>query len=79
VRSTHFLLIASKNGAKMSITIKGNAGDYLIRNEFSILEVKLDKTGNQTGESKVHVIADSIEDQDDRIMVIQKLRELEKI
>ncbi|MFZ1289837.1 MAG: hypothetical protein WAR79_07090 [Melioribacteraceae bacterium] len=62
----------------MSFTVKGNSGKFFIKNESSILELKIDETGNQTGESKVHVITDSIENQEDRILVIQKLKEFRK-
>ena len=59
----------------MSFTVNGNSDEFFIKNESSILALKLDETGNQTGERKVHVITDSNENQDDRILVIQKLKE----
>lgn len=50
----------------MTQTIKGNNGDYLIKNENTIIQYKLDDDGNHTGESVMHIITDSIEDPEDR-------------
>lgn len=59
----------------MNIVVKGNLAEFVIRNESSILELKLDELGNQTGESIIHVITDSIENQEDRELVNKKLEE----
>ena len=59
----------------MSFIVKGNSGEFVIKNESSILELKIDELGNQTGESVVHAITDSIENHEDRALVDQKLEE----
>jgi hypothetical protein len=63
----------------MSLIIRGNAGEFVIKNESSILEIKIDELGNQTGESIVHVITDSIENQEDRALVNQKIEEYKSL
>ena len=59
----------------MNFIVKGNSAEFIIKNESSILELKIDESGNQTGESVVHVITDSIENQEDRKLVDKKLEE----
>jgi hypothetical protein len=55
--------------------VKGKEGDYIVKNESSILQYKLDENGNQTGESVLHIITDSIENQEDRSEVAKKIEE----
>jgi len=59
----------------MDIRVKGKDGEYLVKNRSSILQYKIDMNGNQTGESVLHIITDSIENSDDRIKITEKLRE----
>lgn len=59
----------------MELKVKGNEGDYLVRNESSILQYKHDELGNKTGESVLHIITDSIENQEDRNKVNSKIEE----
>ncbi len=61
----------------MSYQLKGNAKEYLIKSDTNILEFKLDEYGNHTGESKVHIITDSIENNEDRTIITEKLKELD--
>ncbi|MCB0744540.1 MAG: hypothetical protein H6613_10485 [Ignavibacteriales bacterium] len=61
----------------MNKKVKGNAGEFLIKNSSTILELKVDENGNKTGESLVHIISDSIEDQYDRNLVNEKLVEFQ--
>ena len=61
----------------MNKKVKGNAGEFLIKNSSTILELKVDENGNKTGESLVHIISDSIEDQFDRNLVNEKLVEFQ--
>ena len=61
----------------MNKKVKGNAGEFLIKNSSTILELKVDENGNKTGESFVHIISDSIEDQYDRNLVNEKLVEFQ--
>jgi hypothetical protein len=59
----------------MFMEVKGKEGDYIVKNESSILQYKLDENGNQTGESVLHIITDSIENQEDRSEVAKKIEE----
>ena len=61
----------------MNKKVRGNAGEFLIKNSSTILELKVDENGNKTGESLVHIISDSIEDQYDRNLVNEKLVEFQ--
>ena len=61
----------------MNKKVKGNAGEFLIKNSSTILELKVDENGNKTGECLVHIISDSIEDQYDRNLVNEKLVEFQ--
>ena len=57
----------------MFLKIKGKEGEYLVKNESSILQYKLDENGQKTGESVLHIITDSIENQDDRSEVTKTI------
>lgn len=59
----------------MFFELKGVDGDYLVKNESSILQYKLDKNGKKTGESIMHIITDSIENQQDRKKITNKILE----
>ena len=59
----------------MYFKLKGIDGDYLIKNEFSILQYKLDKDGNKTGKCIMHIITDSIENPQDRKIITKKIME----
>lgn len=59
----------------MYLKIEGNEGEYLVKNESSILQYKCDEHGNKTGESVLHIITDSIENQEDRNEVTRKIVE----
>jgi len=59
----------------MLMKFKGKEGDYIVKNESSILQYKLDENGEKTGESLLHIITDSIENQEDRNEVIKKIEE----
>lgn len=59
----------------MQLKIKGKEGEYLVKNRSSILQFKLDDSGKQTGESILHIITDSIENNYDRKMITEKLKE----
>ena len=69
-------LFARKIGANMLVKIKGIDGEYLLKNESSILQYKLDENGEHTGESVMHIITDSIENNQDRKEVSKKIEEL---
>lgn len=60
----------------MLIKIKGIEGEYLLKNESSILQYKLDENGDYTGESVLHIITDSIENTEDRNEISKKIEEL---
>ncbi len=60
----------------MFLKVKGKEGDYLVKNESSILQYKLDKNGQKTGESVLHIITDSIENQDDRSEVTKTIERI---
>jgi hypothetical protein len=63
----------------MEIRIQGEEGNYIVKNESSILQYKLDNNGIQTGESVLHIITDSIENNADRSEVSKKLMNLHSI
>jgi hypothetical protein len=65
----------SKNGENMYFEIRGLEGEYIIKNESSILQYKLDENGQKTGESIMHIITDSIENNEDRNRVTKKIVE----
>ena len=57
----------------MFLIVKGKEGDYLVKNESSILQYKFDENGKKTGESVMHIITDSIENQEDRTEVTKTI------
>ena len=59
----------------MFLKIQGHDGEYLVKNESSILQHKLDKNGKKTGETVIHIITDSIENYEDRIQVSKSIME----
>ena len=61
----------------MSYQLKGNEKEYLILGGSNILEFSIDEEGNHTGESKVHIITDSIENNEDRSLITEKLKDLD--
>lgn len=60
----------------MLVKIKGVEGDYLLKNESSILQYKINEKGELTGESILHIITDSIENSQDRNDISKKIEEL---
>jgi hypothetical protein len=60
----------------MEIKIKGKAGEYVVKNESSIIQYKIDNAGQHTGESVLHIITDSIENNEDRTEVSKKIEEI---
>ncbi len=62
----------------MNVRIKGEEGEYLVKNRSSILQYKIDDTGKQTGESILHIITDSIENYYYRMKITEKLKEQQK-
>jgi hypothetical protein len=58
--------LASKNGGEMHFNIIGKEGDYLVKNSHTILQYKKDNKGSKTGECIIHIITDSIENNEDR-------------
>lgn len=59
----------------MYFELKGIEGEYFVKNESSILQYKLDKNGQKTGESIMHIITDSIENHNDRKEIAKKIIE----
>ncbi len=59
----------------MLVKIKGQAGEYIVKNEYSILQYIIDSEGHYTGESILHNITDSIENNEDRSEVSRKIEE----
>jgi hypothetical protein len=59
----------------MFIKVLGKEGEYIVKNESSILQYKLDAEGNQTGDSILHIITDSIENKEDRFEITKKISE----
>lgn len=60
----------------MLLRINGKAGDYIVKNESSIFQYKKDENGRITGEGILHIITDSIENQEDRSEITKKIVEL---
>lgn len=60
----------------MIFKIEGIDGEYFIKNESSIFQYKLDKNGVKTGESLMHIITDSIENNHDRKKVTKKIKDI---
>lgn len=59
----------------MVIEVDGNDGKYFVKDPSNIVQLKLDRNGEKTGESKVHIIADSIENKEDRVKVSETILE----
>lgn len=59
----------------MNFELKGIEGEYIIKNESSIQQYKLDANGKKTGESVIHIITDSIENSSDRKEITKKIIE----
>ena len=59
----------------MNIKIKGKDGDYVVKNESTILQYKINENGEKTGESIRHIILDTIEDNEDRNEIFKKLEQ----
>ena len=59
----------------MELKMKGKDGEYIVKNESSILQIKTDLNGEQTGESVMHIITDSIENNEDRTEVSKMIEE----
>jgi len=60
----------------MLLKISGKEGDYIVKNESSIFQYKKDENGLKTGESILHIITDSIENQEDRSEIAKRIAEL---
>ncbi len=58
----------------MVIKLKGNAGDYIVKNSTTIVQYQKDKKGKKTGKSILHIIVDSIENTEDRILIQKNIR-----
>jgi hypothetical protein len=67
--------LGSKNGVEMTLKFRGKEGDYVVKNESSILQYKIDSEGMHTGDSILHIITDSIENSEDRQEVTKKISE----
>jgi len=59
----------------MVIEVNGNEGKYFVKDPSNIVQLNLNNKGERTGESKVHIIADTIENKEDRIKVSEKILE----
>ena len=59
----------------MELKMKGKDGEYIVKNESSIIQKKTDLNGEQTGESVMHIITDSIENNEDRTEVSKMIEE----
>ena len=59
----------------MELKMKGKDGEYIVKNESSIIQIKTDLNGEQTGESVMHIITDSIENNEDRTEVSKMIEE----
>ena len=59
----------------MVMKVKGKESDYIVKNESSIFQYKLDENGQKTGKSILHIITDSIENREDRDEVIKTIEE----
>lgn len=60
----------------MKVKFIGNDGEYVVKNSSSIMQFKLDKDGNHTGESIIHSITDTIENNEDRKEISKKIENL---
>ncbi len=58
----------------MVINLKGKEGDYLVKNSSTIVQYKKDSNGKKTGKSILHIIVDSIENNEDRILIQKNIR-----
>ncbi len=58
----------------MVIKVKGNEGDYIVKNSTTIVQYKKDNNGRKTGKSILHIIVDSIENNEDRILIQKNIR-----
>ena len=58
----------------MVINLKGKEGDYLVKNSSTIVQYKKDSSGKKTGKSVLHIIVDSIENNEDRILIQKNIR-----
>ena len=54
----------------MVIKLKGNEGDYLVKNSSTIVQYKKDSNGK----SILHIIVDSIENNEDRLLVQKNIK-----
>ncbi|PID62956.1 MAG: hypothetical protein CR986_00575 [Ignavibacteriae bacterium] len=55
----------------MQLKIKGIEGEYIIFNNYNIVQYKIDTVGKQIGKSIKHVTTDSIENNEDRNKVFK--------
>jgi hypothetical protein len=58
----------------MVIKLKGNEGDYLVKNSSTIVQYKKDSNGKRNGKSILHIIVDSIENNEDRLLVQKNIK-----
>lgn len=56
--------------------IKGNEGNYLIKNESVIVQFKINSQGKETGERIIHSITDTIENSEDRKHISKIIEEI---
>jgi len=69
-------LLRCKNGVNiMVLEIIGNEGKYLVKDPSNIVQIKFDNSGKENGRSIIHIIADTINDKEDRIKVSAKILE----
>ena len=59
----------------MTLRFSGKEGNYVVKNESSILQYKKNEEGLQTGDSILHIITDTIENNEDRREVTKKISE----
>jgi len=58
----------------MVLKLKGKEGDYLVKNSSTIIQYKKDSCGKKTGKSIIHIIVDSIENNEDRILIQENIQ-----
>lgn len=58
----------------MVIKLKGNEGYYLVKNSSTIVQYKKSSNGKGNGKSILHIIVDSIENNEDRILVQNNIK-----
>lgn len=58
----------------MVIKLKGNEGDYLVKNSSTIVQYQKDSNGKRNGKSILHIIVDSIENNEDRNLVQKNIK-----